>query len=163
MSAMSVKSSNNIGKRWSKSEDDLLLSEFESQKSHTDIAINHGRSVNAIKLRVFKLVYTNLKQTAESKSDSDNFDVDSYCSTLCQKYHILQNELEDFIEKEVEKEKQLESQTKYEKVNGKYKKDEEVSHLDMSHSDHCCERCRLEIEELKESIKKLKKLMFMHR
>ncbi len=69
-----------VGLKWLKTEDNELINEVKQKKSYEDIALAHGRSLNAIKLRVISNIiyplYLNDDKTIYELSNKYNIEND---------------------------------------------------------------------------------------
>lgn len=90
----------NVGKRWLSDEDDKLVQEINDKKSFEDIALEHKRTVTAIKSRIIsKIIYIQYKNKNKTIDElSSEYNIENY---LIEKY-INKIETNNAIKKSIE-------------------------------------------------------------
>ena len=90
----------NVGKRWLSEEDDKLVQEINDKKSFEDIALEHKRTVTAIKSRIIsKIIYIQYKNKNKTIDElSSEYNIENY---LIEKY-INKIETNNAIKKSIE-------------------------------------------------------------
>lgn len=101
-----------VGCKWTFDEDLNLKKKVEDKKSYEEIALNHKRSINAIKLRVIdKIIYNEYKNDKKSLEElSINYNIEK-----------------DFLERQINKiEINNSIKNNREKIDGKWSNEEDL-------------------------------------
>ena len=97
----SFTASSNKGKRWNNEEDILLFNSIKDGKTHKEMSLQHGRSENAINLRIMRNAVIYMESSKQSMED------------VCQLFRVPLQDLEIFLQNQSNEVKKKDPKAKF--------------------------------------------------